>query len=56
MIVEQYQSYTVLPHVGPHYMQPFRELLQHGEVFDILEQLLAFLRHLHISAAVPTPL
>jgi hypothetical protein len=23
IIVEQYQSYIVLPHVGPHYTQPF---------------------------------
>ncbi len=23
IIVKQYQSYTVLPHVGPHYAQPF---------------------------------
>jgi hypothetical protein len=37
IIIEQYQSYTMLPHVGPHYMQPFQELLQHGGIFDVLE-------------------
>ncbi len=46
----QYQSYTVLLHVGPHYTQPFQELLQRGKVFDIFEQLLAFLRCLHVCA------
>jgi hypothetical protein len=38
----------MLPHVGPHYMQPFQKLLQHNGVFDVLKQLLAFLHHLHI--------
>jgi hypothetical protein len=42
----------MLPHVGPHNMQRFRELLQHGGVFDVFEQLLAFLCHLHIYAAL----
>jgi len=42
----------VLLHVGPHHTQLFRELLQHGKVFDILQQLFAFLRYLHIYAAL----
>jgi hypothetical protein len=42
----------MFPHVGPHYMQPFREVLQRNEVFDVLEQLLAFFRHLHICATL----
>ncbi len=38
----------MLPHVGPHYTHPFQELLQCDGVFDVLEQLLAFLCRLHI--------
>ncbi len=49
IIAEQYQSYIVLPLVGPHYTQPFRKLLG---VFDVLEQLLAFLHRLHICATL----
>jgi hypothetical protein len=42
----------MLPHAQPHYMEPFQELLQRGGVFDVLEQLLAFFRHLHIYVAL----
>ncbi len=48
----QYQSYTMLSHVRPHYTQPFRELLQRDGVFDVFEQLVAFFRHLHICATL----
>jgi hypothetical protein len=52
IIIEKYLSCTVLPHVGPHYMQPFRELLRCDGIFYVIEQLLVFLHHLHICTAL----
>jgi hypothetical protein len=42
----------MLLHVGPHYMQPYRKLLQCDEIFDIFEQLLPFLHCLHMYAVL----